>query len=489
MLTLSYLTMKLPLLLLWSSASSFLMSPSPSRVTGWSSPKERLYSSLDGSFEDLDRARAAVEELFFQEHPHPSTHVHPDEEYLLLTSAGRKRRELEMELLSSLKDSDDAMEQLMHLWTHERDPESARQLTAMQENCSSGLVVEQQQLGWMIETYPSWAEPYVRLATLLFYQGRIQESYDVALQALKLKPWHFECYSLLTMLSLRQRDTGQALQWARQGLLLFKEDGKNRRRQEWVDRALQQAAQQWKDAEKAMLARQRQTEHFALDTSLQELENARAEFEKIFFQEFKEKSANDDDDDDKPDDKYQVLTSVGRHLRELEMDLLSSLKDSDDSMEQLMHLWTHERDPESARQLTAMQESCSSGLVVEQQNLSQMIETYPSWAEPYVRLATLLFYKGQTQESYDMTLKALEVKPWHFECFSLLVMLSLRQGDKGKALQWARQGLLLYKEGGKNRRRQEWIDKALQQAAEQLEDAEKTKERETQQEYEGGVFQ
>jgi len=258
MLTLSYRSMKLPLLLLLlsSASTSYLMSPLPSRVTGWKT-KERLYSSLDSSLGDLDEARAAFEELF-QDQQQSSQNDEPTD--LMLTSAGRHRRELEMELLSSLKDSDDAIEELMHLWMYERDAEAASQLTAMQEDCSSGLLVEQQQLKRMIETHPSWAEPYARLATLLFYKGRTQESYNMVLKAVELKPWHFECYTLLIMLSLRQQDLGQALYWARQSLLPFREGGKNRRRQEWVDTALQQAAKQWRDAEKAMQARQQQIE-------------------------------------------------------------------------------------------------------------------------------------------------------------------------------------------------------------------------------------
>eukprot|EP00522_Entomoneis_paludosa_P011581 CAMPEP_0172458864 /NCGR_PEP_ID=MMETSP1065-20121228/29678_1 /TAXON_ID=265537 /ORGANISM="Amphiprora paludosa, Strain CCMP125" /LENGTH=107 /DNA_ID=CAMNT_0013213301 /DNA_START=1 /DNA_END=324 /DNA_ORIENTATION=- len=82
-------------------------------------------------------------------------------------------------------------------------------------------------------------------------KGISAEAYDMALEALKLKPWHFEVYPVLIMICLRHEDIGQALYWARQALPVHRPtEGNSRRRKAWVDRALDLAAQQWEDAER-----------------------------------------------------------------------------------------------------------------------------------------------------------------------------------------------------------------------------------------------
>ena len=101
-----------------------------------------------------------------------------------------------------------------------------------------------------------------------------------------------------------------------------------------------------------------------------------------------------------------------------------------------------------------------------------MIEEFPTWAEPRARLALLLFFQGRTQDSYNMSLDTLILKPWHFEIYPLLVLLSLRQGEFGQALSWARRSLPPYRENGKNKRRNEWIRIAVELAEDQLYQAE-----------------
>lgn len=218
-----------------------------------------------------------------------------------------------------------------------------------------------------------------------------------------------------------------------------------------------------------------------LDGELEHLDKARKEFETLFLND-------DDDDDDTNDDETSgenlpsllLLTSAGRHRRRLEMDLLESLQDSNDAVDELMHLWMYEPNcAEAAAALQAMEDECSEGLVVEQATLHDLMQAFPAWAEPRVRLATLLFFKGETQASYAMALEAIQMKPWHFEIYSLLVMLSLREQNIGQALYWARRGLpsIRYEPDGetiqKNTRRKAWVAWAVRQAQEQWNDAER----------------
>lgn len=59
----------------------------------------------------------------------------------------------------------------MHLWMYENDASMAQELEEMQDECSSGMVYEENRLREMIEEFPTWAELRARLALLLFGFG------------------------------------------------------------------------------------------------------------------------------------------------------------------------------------------------------------------------------------------------------------------------------------------------------------------------------
>jgi hypothetical protein len=142
---------------------------------------------------------------------HYDDHYDDDDQNLrLLTSAGRRLRELEIQLLESLRDNDDGVDQLVHLWTTERNAESAHALLQMQTNdqpCSVGLVQEEAALAELCRSYPGWAEPWSRLATLLFYKGipRWSDALSAAEEAIRIKPWHFEALNVCSLI-LAQMD-------------------------------------------------------------------------------------------------------------------------------------------------------------------------------------------------------------------------------------------------------------------------------------------
>ncbi|KAL7561865.1 hypothetical protein ACA910_009698 [Epithemia clementina (nom. ined.)] len=264
------------------------------------------------SFEnDLERARYALENLMtkhsdssFDENVTGGSREmsrHDGEApHVLMTSAGRRRRQLEIELLRQLSVNDGAgedlvdhsfddgqgvsersdeemgyndddysdnaatassvVDELMHLWMYEHGPEPAAQLEAMQQTCTPGMALEEAQLRDMMDQYPTWAEPRARLAILLFMKGISDESRDFALEALKLKPWHFDVYPVLIMISLRNQNIGEALYWARQSLPTYRPNsvGNSKRTKAWVDRALAQASEQWEQAERETIGRQHQ---------------------------------------------------------------------------------------------------------------------------------------------------------------------------------------------------------------------------------------
>jgi tetratricopeptide (TPR) repeat protein len=196
--------------------------------------------------ENLDSARLAFEELMKKTpvdlDPLPET---------LLTSASRYRRQLEIELLDSLHHSEEAVDELMHLWMYEHDADSAAQLEAMSAFCTPGLEEEERDLRQMIHEYPTWAEPCLRLAMLLYYKGRTDDAFDMAERAIVLKPWHFELYPIIIMLCLREDRMADAIRWARKALPPFRAGQENKRRHKWVSWAVETAQQRWQEAEEA----------------------------------------------------------------------------------------------------------------------------------------------------------------------------------------------------------------------------------------------
>jgi hypothetical protein len=174
----------------------------------------------------------------------------------------------------------------------------------------------------------------------------------------------------------------------------------------------------------------------------------------------------------------QLTTAAQRYRSQLEIMLLESLEGSDDAVDELVHLWVHETTPRNAHVLEQMSTECSPGMQAEQEWLRQTIQKHPTWVEPQIRLATLLFYKGETQPSHQWAVRAFERMPYHFETVPLLVMICLRQSNVGEAIRWARRGLPTRRgTEASQRRRSAWVRNATdvvrrrqQQLQEQLQD-------------------
>jgi tetratricopeptide (TPR) repeat protein len=168
-------------------------------------------------------------------------------------------REVEMQLLASLEESDAAIEELIHLWSTERDETAANDLIQMQSQCSEGLVEEEAKLRSMCHNFVGWAEPYARLTTLLYYLGRTEEAVTMAEQAIALKPWHFEVLQMSILLARHEQsdpDTvARSQHLARNAMPVLAEDPEGRRA--WVSRALVWAKQQLAEAEEMTFRAQR----------------------------------------------------------------------------------------------------------------------------------------------------------------------------------------------------------------------------------------
>lgn len=206
-----------------------------------------------------------------------------------------------------------------------------------------------------------------------------------------------------------------------------------------------------------------------------EIESSRARFEKLL------DSHNDsfirEDFIAEAERNQLFLTTSGRRVREVEMQLLKSLEDSDDAIDQLVHLWTTERDGEAASDMLFMDLSCSKGLEIEEARLWQLIEEHPGWAEPHARLAAVLFHKGGPMHgsiAADMAVRAIDLKPWHFEALHLMVAISTNFNDMEGSMHWSHMALPPLDQETQNRDRKEWVKRSLMQAMGRFQEAERT---------------
>ncbi|GAX23052.1 hypothetical protein FisN_15Hh048 [Fistulifera solaris] len=205
--------------------------------------------------DELDRVRMRLEEYFAIDRQSSILRegiiAEAKARHMFLTSTGRSFRELEIELLQSLENSDDALDELVHLWTTEKDKNAAAAMLHMQKECSEGLVDEEAMLEEMTRQFPGWAEPHSRLAMLLFHQGvdQLPRAAEMAERAIGLKPWHFEALQLLVVLNHCLKDPKKAMRYRRLSLPPLSAKDNNRMRKKWVNDAMNAAAQLWGEAE------------------------------------------------------------------------------------------------------------------------------------------------------------------------------------------------------------------------------------------------
>ena len=162
-----------------------------------------------------------------------------------LTSAARAQRMKEILLLSSLEKDNKATTELWALWFAENGPKSASDLLDIEELVNQGPLhweKAERKLWKLIHKHGFyWAEPVNRLATLLYMQGRLEESRSLSEVVLSLKPWHFGALSGVVMVYAGMGDTVNARIWADRRLPPIQPTGGNERRKVWVRRAVADA--------------------------------------------------------------------------------------------------------------------------------------------------------------------------------------------------------------------------------------------------------
>lgn len=171
----------------------------------------------------------------------------------LLSTIDRERKEAEIHLLGKLEHGDEALADLWELWFQERGQSAAARLHEADKLTNMGPQewekAEKTLLELITEYGVHWAEPSNRLATLYYMQGKMKASEAVCLVVLAVKPWHFGALSGLVMIHANLNDAENARLWASRRLPSFAPVGPNRRREQWVSLAVEQAKEKLRIAE------------------------------------------------------------------------------------------------------------------------------------------------------------------------------------------------------------------------------------------------
>lgn len=163
-----------------------------------------------------------------------------------LTSIERERRSAEIELLGLLTEGDkEVVSEIYNLWFSQRGATPAKILREADQLMEEGLDGQRKaevMLRSLIEEYGVYfTEPVNRLATLYYVQGRLEEALTLNKIVLSIKPWHIGALSHIVMVYAAMGDPVSARQWAALRLPSFSNNGSNRKRTRWVERAVVEA--------------------------------------------------------------------------------------------------------------------------------------------------------------------------------------------------------------------------------------------------------
>eukprot|EP00320_Phaeocystis_rex_P006868 CAMPEP_0119091124 /NCGR_PEP_ID=MMETSP1178-20130426/155236_1 /TAXON_ID=33656 /ORGANISM="unid sp, Strain CCMP2000" /LENGTH=235 /DNA_ID=CAMNT_0007074601 /DNA_START=10 /DNA_END=717 /DNA_ORIENTATION=+ len=126
--------------------------------------------------------------------------------------------------------------------------------------------------------------------------------------------------------------------------------------------------------------------------------------------------------------KRQKLLSSRRDAAVRERELLAELAGASHE-EALSSIWQHWFCEEGEAQGGYLKAAGGNAAA-----LQDMMEQYPDWAEPANRLATLRYMEGDFEESIDLCLRVLRMKPWHFGAGSGIVMCYARLAEQAPVL-------------------------------------------------------
>jgi tetratricopeptide (TPR) repeat protein len=227
--------------------------------------------AFPAAFDDLgqlESARKAFEKLWVQQHRQETVNPADLQQYYSMLN---KRHEQEVRLIKRLEFSDDAVKELLKLWSttivppvgygpmktgdqidsKATTPKFATatpntMLTLDAEFLHAKSPDDQQdreaiELIALAEQHPDWAEPRLRLAAYHHRRGEVLQAYEWALKGLEIQPYHFVSSTIFLLLSIQQQHDAEIEYWERMRL----PTGFGSRRTAWVLRALHECHERY----------------------------------------------------------------------------------------------------------------------------------------------------------------------------------------------------------------------------------------------------
>jgi len=116
---------------------------------------------------------------------------------------------------------------------------------------------------------------------------------------------------------------------------------------------------------------------------------------------------------------------------------------SESALRFLRNLWRNEQGPEAARKLEYIDVRMKreAGLDRIADDLKELRQAYPEWAEPCFRLALVSFVQGNYNRSVALCEESLMNKPWHEGAIRLLAECHKELGNRRLATHWSNRRL------------------------------------------------
>jgi len=159
--------------------------------------------------------------------------------YVLMSVEEKRRRERERSLLAQVQDGDKAIKELRVLWGSQSGDDLKEELLY---EASRGIgdprlwETSRKILEKLTRENPTYLEPFARLSKLYCLMGKFEDSQTMALEVLKLKPWHILAIETMVATSYGLNQIESSLHWASQRM---PPPSQTEKRKEWVRRAIE----------------------------------------------------------------------------------------------------------------------------------------------------------------------------------------------------------------------------------------------------------
>jgi tetratricopeptide (TPR) repeat protein len=155
------------------------------------------------------------------------------------------------------------------------------------------------------------------------------------------------------------------------------------------------------------------------------------------------------------DEKREALANL--IAREAEDELAACLVSPDASVSELAaaglwECWLNEEGPEARAVIERGIDLMKAGeFSFAEKIFDDLARLFPGWAEPINKQATVLYLRGEAEDSYELCELVIEMKPHHFGAWHGLALCAVRLRDWDAALAAAIEALRLQPHSGANR--------------------------------------